>query len=321
MFLKNIKVEFISLVHKGANRKSVIWKSAERDPREEREIQIAKTDEEKRLVYGIVYSPDEVDTQGDHTNAGEIEKAAHDFMKAARVGNIDKDHSFEAEEGAFVAESWIVKAGDPVFPDEKEGAWAVAIKIEDDELWSGVKKGEIGGLSIGGYADKIAKAVDFNAALTVDGFWQYFNSLERAIKSVIEDDSITDKKAAVAENIDQFKATVVENVTKSQGDGLLAKLKRLIKREEQDMDEKQVKEIATAAVTEAIEKMAKPIRKEDLVTTVVAATKEIVKPIEARLEAIEKQTPGSGQGEGELDDKTDYQALGAEIVKAYKGEV
>ncbi|SDP78144.1 XkdF-like putative serine protease domain-containing protein [Desulforhopalus singaporensis] len=271
MFLKNIKVEFISLVHKGANRKSVIWKSAEGDPRQEREIQIAKTDEEKRLVYGIVYSPDEVDTQGDHTNAGEIEKAAHDFMKAARVGNIDKDHSFEAEEGAFVAESWIVKAGDPVFPDEKEGAWAVAIKIEDDELWSAVRKGDIGGLSIGGYADKIAKTDDFNSVLTVDG--------------------------------------------------LLAKLKRLIKREEQDMDEKQVKEIATAAVTEAIEKMAKPIRKEDLVTTVVAATKEIVGPIEARLEAIEKQTPGSGQGEGELDDKTDYQALGAEIVKAYKGEV
>ena len=37
-------------------------------------------DEEKRLVYGIVYEPDAVDSQGDFAKADEIEKACHQFM-------------------------------------------------------------------------------------------------------------------------------------------------------------------------------------------------------------------------------------------------
>lgn len=186
-------------------------------------------------------------------------------MKAARVGNVDKDHSFEPEDGAFVAESWLVKASDPVFPEEKEGSWAVAIKVEDDELWSAVKNGDIGGLSMGGIADKLHK----------------------------EDGSVG---------------------------AILSMIKRLIKREEKDMDEKKVKEIAVAAVTEAIEKMAKPLTKETVILAVNEAVKEIVKPVNERLEKLEKQTPGSGQGENDLNDDTDHAALAADIVKAFKGE-
>ena len=158
MFLKNIRVEYISLVRKGANKKAIIWKSGDADPSRRWEIPIAKTNEEKRLVYGIVYSPGEMDSQGDYTDAEQIEKAAHLFMKGARTATgVDRHHSFQPEDGAFVAESWIVKSGDPVFPDEPEGSWAVGIRIEDDDLWSEVKKGEIGGLSMGGVADLIQK--------------------------------------------------------------------------------------------------------------------------------------------------------------------
>lgn len=321
MYLKNIKVEFISLVHKGANRKSVIWKSADKEPDNQREIPIKKTDEEKQLVYGIVYSPDEVDTDGDYTTSAEIEKSAHDFMKSARVGNVDKDHSFEKEDGAFVAESWIVRKEDPVFPDEKEGSWAVAIKVEDEELWSLVKKGDIGGLSIGGVADKIAKAADFNSVQTVEGLWRFFNPLEQSIKSIIEDNEVEDKSAAINETLDQFKRAVSESVNKSHSDNsLLSKIKRLIKREESDMDEKQVEKIAGKVVGEAINKMEKPISKDDLVVIVGEAVKEIVNPIDERLGKIEKSTGGSQQAGDEIDDKTDYKTLASDIVKAFKGE-
>ncbi len=110
-----------------------------------------KTDLKKGIVYGIVYSPDDVDTQGDCASAEEIVKASYEFMKSRNTLNVDKDHSFEVEK-AFVCESWIIKANDPLFPNEKEGTWAVGIKLEDEELKKAVKKGEIAGLSMAGSA-------------------------------------------------------------------------------------------------------------------------------------------------------------------------
>ena len=44
---------------------------------------------------------------------------------------------------SFVAESWITKGSDPLFPDEPEGSWAVGIRVEDESLWASVKKGEL----------------------------------------------------------------------------------------------------------------------------------------------------------------------------------
>lgn len=158
MFLKNIRVDFVSLVRKGANKKTIIWKSGEGEPPRKWDVPLSKVDEEKNLVYGIVYSPGEVDSQGDHTDEKQIEKAAHLFLKGSKTGDgVDRDHSFQAEDGVYVAESWIVRKGDPVFPDDPEGSWAVAIKVEDDDLWGAVKKGDIGGLSMGGIADYVEK--------------------------------------------------------------------------------------------------------------------------------------------------------------------
>ena len=54
-----------------------------------------------------------------------------------------------------VAESWIVKENDAVFPDEPVGSWAVAIKLEDEELKKSVKNGDIAGISMAGTATKV----------------------------------------------------------------------------------------------------------------------------------------------------------------------
>jgi len=56
-------------------------------------VEILKTDVEKKTVYGIVYSPEETDSQGDISSESEIEKAAHSFMKYRRSGKIDKNHN------------------------------------------------------------------------------------------------------------------------------------------------------------------------------------------------------------------------------------
>ncbi len=148
--LKKIDVDFISLVDKGANRKKLIFK---RDGGGgiEKMLSINKIDEEQRIIFCIVYSPDEADTQGDFAPADVIKDAAYNFMKCARTNNVDKQHDFVPDEG-YVAESWIVKENDPVFPNEPAGSWAVAIKVENEETWRMVKEGEITGVSLAGQA-------------------------------------------------------------------------------------------------------------------------------------------------------------------------
>ena len=158
--LRDMKVDFISLVSKGANGKRIIWKAGDERPEgadafETPLRKLVKSDE-KRVVYGIVYGPGQVDSQGEYAERGEIEKAAYGFMKGLRLLNVDAQHDFDPR-AAFVAESWLTKGADPLFPDEPEGSWAVGIRVEDEALWASVKKGELAGLSMAGYAAKVRK--------------------------------------------------------------------------------------------------------------------------------------------------------------------
>lgn len=117
-----------------------------------REVSIKKSYDEKKIVIGAVYSPyvdgDEstVDTQGMATSAEEIEKAAYEFMEKYR--QIDKQHNFRPGFGNVV-ESYIAKAGDPLFP---EGTWVLGVRVTDDSVWNQIKKGEITGFSLAGSA-------------------------------------------------------------------------------------------------------------------------------------------------------------------------
>jgi len=198
MQLSNIAIQYISLVKKGANGKQIIYKSATAKPTYESEIAIKKTDTEEGVIYGIVYSPDEVDTQGDFATADEIKKAAYNFMKSKSIDNVDIEHDFNNVD-AFVAESWIVKSGDSIFPDEKEGSWAVAIKLESDELKELAKSGEITGLSMAGEAtltevqksepignDKFKKFFEMLADV-VDGFSiDFYSHISKSTNSDID---------------------------------------------------------------------------------------------------------------------------------------
>lgn len=150
--LTDIEISFISLVKNPANKKGLIFKSAEtKEPDFQKEI-VLKSLSKDGVAYGIVYSPYEVDSQGEWSDGEEIKKAAHNFMKNKNTANVDMEHSFMNEK-AFVCESWIIKSYDDIFP-HSVGAWAVGIKINDDELKELINKGEITGLSMAGFAKK-----------------------------------------------------------------------------------------------------------------------------------------------------------------------
>ena len=275
---KKLSVKFISLVDKGANNKAIVWKSATptEDPTFQKTITLAKIDDEARMVFGLVYAPEEVDSQGDVASADVIKEAAYDFMREGRAVNVDKQHDYRPT-GNFVAESWIVKAGDPDFAEV--GAWAVGIKIEDDATWEEVKKGEISGLSLAGAAeaedltksdatltielDEVAEperptlikrikkwlgiAKDFNQMVEGGHIYFMLDAFHSAVREIFEPGYAGDRKAALLESIDQMRQYVLTNIEKEEP-----------KPKESDMNEELAKAI-TDAVAAAVAPLAEKV--------------------------------------------------------------
>ena len=243
--LRALDVLHISLVDAGANRRTVLAKSVAGAPvaNVETTVRIAKRDDARRVVYGVVYAPDECDAHGDTMTGEEIEKAAYRFMREARTANVDKQHDGACEHG-YVAESWLVREGDALFPDEAEGTWAVGVKVENAETWAAVEAGEITGLSLAGNAEteqlqdegatmqtqkgertrrtflqklrdvfgggEGGEAVekDYAGAVNASAIRQATWTLGDVLSGILGDDAHADPTAAVRESVAQFSAHI-----------------------------------------------------------------------------------------------------------------
>lgn len=319
-FLKSVNVNFISLVDKGANQKKIIFKAAHPNLLQgetyNKTVEIAKLDDDQHLVYGIVYSPGEVDTEGDFTTAEVIKQMAYDFMKNRNTNKIDKQHNHNPEEG-FVAESWILEKNDPHFSGEPEGSWAVAIKVTKEDTWSKVKSGEITGLSMAGFAEveevqkndlpnkkensftALLKSLsgsikqsfaslkkDFSSAFNQMAVRDYVYTLERAIDEILSDETITDKKSAIMESIDQFK-TALEQVEIGKSE------KENIRDDKADKDNQD--EITKSIHKTVIETM-KPFEElQKSVNELKIVFESKSAELEKRLTTVEEKSPGSAQ--------------------------
>ena len=156
--LKDVSIQFVSYVGKGANNKKFfLTKSAEtKKTNFDQKVRtlIKSSDDPKKLVYGVVYEPneDDPDTHDHFMNAEEIEKAAHDFVKNFRA--IDKQHDFIDGAGEMV-ESYITPV-EFILNEEviKEGSWILVTKATE-EIWEAIEKGEYTGYSMAGFAGQV----------------------------------------------------------------------------------------------------------------------------------------------------------------------
>ena len=138
---------------------------AKEEAEKSRAVGIYKADDEKRIVYGVVLDPTELDAHEDFLSPSVIEETAHDFLESSRT--IGLDHNGDAE-GATVVESYIER-----YPSEEDyrlaidgkphrsfrtrfgedfvtsGSWVLGVRLPP-ELWSKVKDGELNAFSIGG---------------------------------------------------------------------------------------------------------------------------------------------------------------------------
>lgn len=149
--LKNLQVSHVSYVNAGANKREFFLTKSDEKPNFEKEVRVIKSeDEEKRLVYGIVYEPGVLDSHNDFADESTIEKAAHEFMLKYR--QIDKDHDFQAGVGEVV-ESYIAPADMEVNGETiTKGTWILVTKATE-EVWEAIQKGDYKGYSLAGIAE------------------------------------------------------------------------------------------------------------------------------------------------------------------------
>lgn len=119
-------------------------------PSEPLHMQLIKTEEEQQVVLGVVIEPEVEDTDGNWTDATEIEKTAYDFMIHSQQMGVE--HFFKADE-AVIVESYLAPV-DFTLGDENvtKGSWVLGVKVLDETQWEMVKSGEFNGFSFGGSA-------------------------------------------------------------------------------------------------------------------------------------------------------------------------
>ena len=161
---ENIKdgVEAISLVEFPAIEEN--WIALNRH-----KVDFKTVNEEKRIVIGLALVPDKeiYRRQSDHEfnikfSKETVKKASELYLKRLKNNNATLEHEQDIK-GVSVIESWIVD--DPKMDKSKlyglnavEGAWAVTMKIDNDEVWQDVKNKKYLGFSIEGFfSDQIIK--------------------------------------------------------------------------------------------------------------------------------------------------------------------
>ena len=131
--------------------------------KEKNNLTFAKVDEEKRMLVSPALIPNKQIFRYDPNTDSEyyvyfspetVRKASELYLKHNNHHKATYEHQ-DRVSGVLTVESWI-KEGDMDKSklygfDLPNGTWFVKMKINNDELWSKVKDGELRGLSIEGY--------------------------------------------------------------------------------------------------------------------------------------------------------------------------
>ena len=148
--LTDVKITFVSLVDKAANKKPfLLTKQEDGKAGFQSNGRIIKVDGDSHFITGIVYEPMVADAHDNFMTEAEIEKAAHWFMKNG--DNVDIQHTFQQEDGLTVVESSVTKADQVIEGVEvKKGTWLMTIEVNNDAVWKAIEDGKLTGLSMGG---------------------------------------------------------------------------------------------------------------------------------------------------------------------------
>lgn len=150
------------------------------------EVVVKSVNKEKQIVYGEVYTPYVIDTHNEMMLPEDVELMAHRFMSTLKNDRIDIMHNNQLIE-AVAVESYIARASDPLY---HEGAWVLAVKIVDKEIWQQIKDGEFNGYSIETLVTKVPAIVDVTYLPHIFGFTQKVDGHEHAFFIQVDDNGV-----------------------------------------------------------------------------------------------------------------------------------
>ena len=117
--------------------------------------------EEKRVVYSVAMRPNKLiprsNINGEPANvyytAETVERLQQNYFKNNYNVSTNINHEQNDTQGIYPFESWVVKnpANDKANElglEVMQGDWVMAYKVDNDEVWGEIKKGNIDGLSV-----------------------------------------------------------------------------------------------------------------------------------------------------------------------------
>ncbi|NUP04587.1 MAG: hypothetical protein HOW73_00820 [Polyangiaceae bacterium] len=106
---------------------------------------------ELQYVLGLVLAPNTVDSQQQIYDAEVIRKASWGYMKDFR--NLGYMHTDLINGKAQIVESYLAPVDMQIGETfVRKGTWLLGLHVTDAALWSEIRTGKLGGLSIGGFA-------------------------------------------------------------------------------------------------------------------------------------------------------------------------
>lgn len=200
---------------------------------EEKPIQVCLEQDEKHMVFGAVLIPDKPIYRYNQDEEyylrfpkETIEVLAHEYLQNDNIYSFTKHHKDNAD-GVSIIESWVKTSENDksvdLGIDAPIGTWFIGAKVDNEELWKGLKDGSMRGFSVESFLnfDEIMmnKQEDIMAKENLEmvevneSFW---TKIAEIIKNALKNPEVTESEAEVTSSqaVEEIKNEVVVDEVK-----------------------------------------------------------------------------------------------------------
>lgn len=300
--LKQYKVTFdsevfaISLVKEAAIDMDFVYLS------KEKESFVCLEKEDKHLVVGVVLRPDYpiYRNQGGeefYLTFGKdvIEKLAYSYLQNDHIYSFTEQHEKIAD-GISIVESWLKtsendKSNDYGI-DAPIGSWLIAAKVENEDIWQGIKNGEMKGFSVESFVNleeiKLNKTIENNMFDLDDNFWDKIKAIiTDALKSpsTPQTEAVETAEAVVADMIEETSVTeeVVEEPQVEEA------TEEVVEPTEEVAEEPIAEEVAEEVTEEVVEEAPTVEEAKEDLQAIIDELNQKIDELNTELEALQKE--------------------------------
>lgn len=194
---------------------------------EEKPIQVCLEQDEKHMVFGAVLIPDKPIYRYNQEEEyylrfpkETIEVLAHDYLQNDNIYSFTQQHKENAD-GVSIIESWVKTSNNDksvdLGIDAPIGTWFVGAKIDNEEIWQGIKDGSMRGFSVESFLnfDEIMMNKQENKMTeekleTIEVNESFWMRIAEIIKNALKNPEVPELEAQVtsAQVIDEMKDEV-----------------------------------------------------------------------------------------------------------------